>query len=184
MIININSWPGVGKLSVAQRLQQTIGGRLLDNHTVFNVAFSLCEFRSPEFFDTVRSVRQIAFTMACKVPPDIPIILTSAYANTPFGRENWAAIREVANARAVPLCNVVLDCSLDQNLRRLQSPERTQLRKLTDPGPLLSSRQSGELLADGGDHLLRFDVSALTPEQGASRIESWLRERGLVQSLR
>src|SRR5262249_52334651 len=176
MIININSWPGVGKLSVAERLQQRIGARLLDNHTIFNVAFSLCEFRSPEFFDTVRAVRQIAFTVAGKLPPIIPIMLTSAYANTPFGRENWAAIRELANVRATPLCNIVLDCSLDENLRRLQSPARAQLRKLTNPGPLVSSRQNGEILADGGDHLLRFDVTELMPELGASRIENRLRE--------
>jgi len=181
MIININSWPGVGKLSVAERLQPRIGGRLLDNHTIFNVAFSLCEFRSPEFFDTVRAVRRIGFTVASKVPPSIPIILTSAYANTPFGQENWAAIRELANVRAVPLCNVVLDCSLDENLRRLQSPARAPLRKLTNPGPLVSSRQSGELLIDGGDHHLRFDVTELSPDEGASRIENWVRELGLVK---
>ena len=182
MIININGWPGVGKLSVAEQLRQRVGGRLLDNHTIFNVAFSLCEFRTPDFYDTVRSVRRIAFAQAGKLPPDIPIVLTSAYADTPFGRENWAAIREMADARAVPLCNVVLDCALDENLRRLQSPSRAALRKLIDPAPLVAAREARELLSDGGDFLLRFDVSDLTPELSASRIAAWLQELGLVQS--
>jgi hypothetical protein len=73
MIININSWPGVGKLSVAVQLQQRIGGRLLDNHTNFNVGFSLCDFRSPEFYETVGAVRQIAFAAAIKLSSSVPI---------------------------------------------------------------------------------------------------------------
>jgi len=180
MIININGWPGVGKLSVAELLQQQIGGRLLDNHTIFNVAFSLFEFRSPEFFETVRAIRQIAFSQASKVPRTTPIVLTSAYADTPFGRENWAAIRGLANDHGTPLCNVVLDCELTENVRRLQSPERARLRKLTEPQPLIAARDVAPLLAEGGDHLLRFDVTELTPDQGAARITEWLRSLDLI----
>lgn len=181
MIININGWPGVGKLSVAERLQQRIGGRLLDNHTIFNVAFSLCEFRTPEFFETVRAVREIAFATVGRLPPNVPITLTSAYADTPFGRENWLAIREMANARGVPLCNVVLDCSLEENIRRLQSEERKRLRKLTDPTSLISARKKADLLAEGGDFLLRFDTSQLTAEHSTSRIVDWLQKACSVQ---
>jgi hypothetical protein len=141
MIININGWPGVGKLSVAERLQRRIGGRLLDNHTIFNVAFSLCEFRTPEFYETVRALRGVAFARASKVPAETSIILTSAYSNSPFGQENWTAIRELANARGTLLCNVVMDCSLAENVRRLQSPERVRFRKLTDPQPLIAARK-------------------------------------------
>ena len=180
MIININGWPGVGKLSVVERLRQGIGGRLLDNHTIFNVALSLCEFGTPEFFEMVRAVRKIAFTAVTNLPLSIPVVLTSAYANTPFGRENWTAIRDMANARASPLCNIVLDCSLDENLRRLQAPGRAALRKLTDPEPLIRSRQNAELLADGGDYLLRCDATELTPEEAACRIEDWLGNLGLL----
>jgi hypothetical protein len=174
MVININGWPGVGKLTVAEQLQQRIGGRLLDNHTIFNVAFCLCEFRSPEFFETVRAVRRIAFAQASRVPAGVPIILTSAYADTPFGRENWGAIREMANAREVPLCNVVLDCSLDENIRRLQSPRRAKFRKLTEPQPLIAAREASNLLEDGGDHLLRIDVSDTAAEESAHCIADWL----------
>ena len=180
MIININSWPGVGKLAIAKQLQRRIGGSLLDNHTIFNFAFGLFEFRTPEFYEAVRAVRQIAFTLAGRLPPGVPLTLTSAYADSTFGRENWAAIRAMADARAVPLCNVVLDCSLDENLRRLQSPSRTDLRKLTDPAPLVAMREGRELLADGGDFLLRLDVSALAPDEGASRIVDWLQELRLM----
>jgi hypothetical protein len=181
MIININGWPGVGKLSVAECLQQRIGGRLLDNHAIYNVAFSLCDFRTPEFFETVRAVRELAFARAAKVPATISIILTSAYSDTPFGRENWAAIREMANARGSRLCNVVLDCALAENIRRLSSPERARFRKLMDPQPVVAARQASGLLDEDGDHLLRLETSDLTAEACAGRIAGWLLELGLIQ---
>jgi hypothetical protein len=180
MIININSWPGVGKLSIAERLHQNIGGRLLDNHTIFNVAFSLCDFKSPEFYEAARAVRRIAFDAVSKLPSNVPVIVTSAYADTRFGRENWAAIRDLACSRGSPLFNVVLDCSLNENIRRLQSPGRERLRKLTEAAPLVRSRSSAQLLCDGGDHMLRIDVTELTPEDAASRIERWLRDPVLL----
>ena len=61
MIVHINSYPGVGKLTIGRALADLIGGKLLDNHSVFNVAFALTEFKSPAFYDTVRAVREIAY---------------------------------------------------------------------------------------------------------------------------
>jgi hypothetical protein len=180
MIININSWPGVGKLTIAEELIRQIGGCLLDNHTIYNVAFSLCEFHTPPFYETVRAVRAIAFERAAALPSGVPLTLTSAYADTPFGRENWAAIRAMADKRGSLLCVVVLDCSMAENTRRLQSPERASRRKLVDPGPLTQARRTSDLLEAGGDYLLRFDVSDLSPQDSANRIAVWLREKALV----
>ncbi len=47
MILQINGWPGVGKLTVGRIVAKELGGRLLDNHTIYNPAFALTEFRSP-----------------------------------------------------------------------------------------------------------------------------------------
>jgi len=57
VIVHINRYPGVGKLTIGRALADLIGGKLLDNHSVFNVAFALTEFRSPAFYDAVREVR-------------------------------------------------------------------------------------------------------------------------------
>jgi len=138
MIININGWPGAGKLSVARQLVRRIGGRLLDNHTIYDVAFSLCEFGTPEFYETVQAVRDAAFTRIAALAADLPVTLTSAYADTPFGRENWTAIRKIADMRGSPLFVVVLDCSLSENFRRLQTQERARSKKLVDPAPLIA----------------------------------------------
>lgn len=180
MVININSWPGVGKLTEAEGLIKQIGGCLLDNHTIFNVAFSLCEFRTPALYETVRAVRAIAFERAAALPLEVPLTLTSAYANTPFGLENWTAIRTMADKRRSPFCVVVLDCSLAENIRRLQSPERASRRKLVNPEPLTQAREVNALLEADGDYLLRFDVSDLSPQETANRIVAWLRDNNLL----
>ena len=47
MLVHINSYPGVGKLTIGRALANQIGGKLLDNHSIYNIAFALTEFRSP-----------------------------------------------------------------------------------------------------------------------------------------
>jgi hypothetical protein len=61
MIIHMNGYPGVGKLTIGRELCRILNGRLLDNHSVYNVAFALTEFRSDAFYETVRAVRAIAY---------------------------------------------------------------------------------------------------------------------------
>jgi hypothetical protein len=155
MIININSWPGVGKLSVAVRLQQRIGRRPLDNHTIFNVGFSLCDFRSPEFYEAVRAVRRIAFAVAIKLPSSVPILLTSAYANTPFGRENWAAMRELANLRHQ--CSSEADEPRDPAAHFEEVPNAKPQKELVGLAVQLIEKKSGP-----------FDVSKFEDHYGTA----------------
>jgi len=64
MLIVLNGYPGVGKLKVAAALD----GHLLDNHCIYNVAFALTQFKSPAFYDAVRSVQKIADFSTCTRP--------------------------------------------------------------------------------------------------------------------
>ena len=55
-LIHLNGPPGVGKLTIGRCLAPLIEARLLDNHAIYDVAFAITEFRSPEFYATVRDV--------------------------------------------------------------------------------------------------------------------------------
>jgi hypothetical protein len=61
LIIHINSYPGVGKLTIGRHLAELLNGKLYDNHSIYNVAFAVTEFRTPTFYETVRAVRDIAY---------------------------------------------------------------------------------------------------------------------------
>ncbi|MCZ4092453.1 hypothetical protein [Sinorhizobium psoraleae] len=77
MIVVLNGYPGVGKLTIGQELISKISGRLLDIHSVYNVAFALAEFKSPEFIETVEKIEAIAHDLILKLPAEIPVVLTT-----------------------------------------------------------------------------------------------------------
>ena len=133
MIIHINSYPGVGKLTIGRALAELIGGKLLDNHSVFNVAFALTEFRSPAFYDTVRAVREIAYQRILELPPSVPLVLTNWFSQgSAWGEENWDRAITLAKERGCPLNVVLLACSPDENERRIVAAGRTAKRKPQD----------------------------------------------------
>ena len=180
MIIHINSYPGVGKLTIATALAELIGARLLDNHTIYNVAFALTEFRSNEFYDTVRAVRDIAYRRVLDLPVAVPVILTNWYSrDSGWGNENWDEIIALARKRGSRLNVVVLTCSPEENARRIQSSDRAAKRKPRDPDMIAANRNGRELLDRGGDRLLRLDVSNLSAEAAARDIARWIaQDRG------
>jgi hypothetical protein len=111
VIVHINSYPGVGKLTIGRALADLIGGKLLDNHSVFNVAFALTEFKSPAFYDTVRAVREIAYQRILDLPNGVPVILTNWYSqDSAWGEENWDRAIRLAKERDCGLNVVILSC--------------------------------------------------------------------------
>ena len=175
MIIHINGYPGVGKLTIAKILAEKLGARLLDNHSVYNVALALTEFKSSEYYETIRAVREIAYKRVLEVPPDIPVILTNAHSSkTSWGNECWDAAIDLARSRGASLLIVVLECSLEENARRIQGLDREVKRKPRDPAMFRGNAEGRPLLDRGGDHLLRLDVTELEAEESASRIEEWV----------
>lgn len=176
VIIHLNGWPGVGKLAIARLLRDSLGARLLDNHTVFNVAFALTEFRSPEFYAAARTVRDAAFDCATSVPSPVPIIMTNALSKSDWGEENWNAVRALARRSSRRLLAVVLSCEEAEQAKRIASPERRYLGKLTDPKEW--SLRGRELIVEGADYLLRLDTTFAPAEQSARQISDWARTVG------
>lgn len=176
MHIHLNGFPGVGKLTIGKLLSERLQGRLLDNHSIYNVAFALTEFRSKEFYDTVRAVRAIAYERALRLPKEIPITLTNAhFEDSAWGNECWDAAIELARQRGSLHYVVILICSDPaEHDRRIRGQDRALKRKPQDPA-IYTARQSGRRpIERGADHLLHLDVTSLAPEQSADRIVQWI----------
>jgi hypothetical protein len=175
VIVHINSYPGVGKLTIGKALAELIGGRLLDNHSVFNVAFALTEFKSPAFYDTVREVREIAYRRILDLPREVPVVLTNWYSReSTWGQENWDRAIALAKERRCALNIVTLTCQVEENVRRIQSPGRGAKRKPQDESFVKDNRDGRPLLDRGGDRLLNLDVTHLSAEEAAQKIAAWL----------
>lgn len=174
MIIVLNGYPGVGKLTIGRELAPMISGRLLDIHTVYNVAFALTEFKSPEFIDTVEKIEAIAHDLIRALPPEVPVVLTTVLAGTSdWGEAEWQRIVRLGRERP-PLLVVHIHCDLEENIRRIETPGRGAKRKPRDGDMARRNHARAEPLAGMGEaNLLRLDVTGLSSTEAATEIAAW-----------
>lgn len=176
MIIHLNGWPGSGKLTVGRVLARKLGARLLDNHTLHDVAARLCDRHTREYWDLYYQVRDVAYKRVRALPSHEVIVMTNALAlESDREREAWAAVKALAMERGVPLVAVTLECSLEENVRRIAS-ERRHHSKLTDPAPLIEWRSTLTLLRDRSVRSLSIDNTNRSPEQVADEIVGFVRQ--------
>src|SRR5689334_14370990 len=121
-LVHINGAAGVGKLTIARIMAPQLGARLLDNHAIYNTAFALTEFRSPEFYEAVRASRAAAYRQILHMPEDETVILTDAYFDdSDWARESWQALEQLAEQRRWPLFTIALICDPPEHRRRIVS---------------------------------------------------------------
>lgn len=177
MLVHINSYPGVGKLTIGRALADQIGGKLLDNHSIYNIAFALTEFRSPAFYDTVRAARDLAYQRVLELPATTPVILTNWYSKgSNWGEENWDEAIALARRRHSAHNVVILSCLPEENASRIQDVGRNAMRKPRDPAMVDANHNGRPLIDRGADRLRRLDVTELSAEAAAATVANWLSE--------
>ena len=174
MLIVLNGYPGVGKLAIGRALAPLVAGRLLDVHTVYNLAFALTKFKSPLFYDTTRRVWAVADERILALPEGVPLVVTEVLTHgSAWADEAWARLERLAEARG-PLLVVHVRCELEENERRIASPERDRMRKPRDPAMARRNHERGAaLMGEGAPRLLRLDATALSPKAAARRVAAW-----------
>ncbi len=177
MIIVLNGYPGVGKLTIGQKLAALLNGRLLDIHTVYNVAFALTTFRTPAFMETVEKIEAIAHDLIHQLPPHEPVVLTTVIAGeSDWGDAEWNRLVALGDARP-PFCVVHISCSLDENINRIQSAGRDQKSKPRDPDMARRNQTQAQPLAGlQAANLLQLDTTALSADEAAQAISQWVQK--------
>ncbi len=180
MIIAINGRPGAGKLTVGRILAERIGARLLNSHTLYNLAFALTEKGSDAFQKCVWDLRKIARDHAMSLPHEIPITTTdTVFDDSDWGQAIWDDTIKLARDRGGRFLVVIPDCDPEENERRLGSPERMGKRKPMDGSVLSPTRYDRSMIRSGADDILEIDTTELPAEDTALHIEEWLRTRQL-----
>jgi hypothetical protein len=173
VILDITGYAGVGKFTIGRLVAEQLGGRLLDNHTVYNVAFALTEFKSDAFKQTVRAVRDIAHRTILDLPRSVPIVLTTTHgSDAAWSREGCDAMTALARQRGSELLVAHLLCDPQENRRRIVSPERGAKRKPLDPAMVDDNAMRHPLL-DHADKLFELDVTNLAADEAATKIAAW-----------
>jgi thymidylate kinase len=181
VIIHLNGWPGSGKLTVAREVARKLEGRLLDNHTLHDVACRLCDRHTYEYWELYHQVRDVAYKRVLALPSREVIVMTNALTlEIDRDREAWVAVKSLAVRRGVPLVAITLRCSLDENVRRIASESRRH-RKVTDPVAFIEWRSRFTLLTDGSVRSLTLDNTNRSPDQAADEIVSFVRQVELLK---
>jgi len=149
-------------------------GRLLDIHSIYNVAFALTEFRSPEFREAVEKVEAIAHDLIRKLPPDQPVILTTVLAGDgDWSDAEWNRIVELGRSRP-PLFVVHIGCELEENIRRIQFEGRDLKLKPRDPEMARRNQLGAKpLYGRDAENLLELDTTDMNPAEAARVISEW-----------
>lgn len=167
---------GVGKLTTAKAVCAASGAKLLDNHLINNVVFSLIEADGktpmPEaVWDTIEKIRNIAFeTIESLAPVDASFVLTNALADTPADQRWFDRTALLAERRGAVFLPVLLTCDETEHALRLPTPERRANLKHTDVASGLARRSTVRLLPMAHANAIAIDNTRLTPEQSAARI--------------
>ncbi len=171
LVVHINGWPGVGKLTIARLLAGTLNARLLDNHTLINPAEAMFARTDPAYYSFRADIRALAFKRAAQLPQGVNLVLTDAIAQEePRHHAMFADCVTLADRLGAKLISVVLDCAAEENARRLVDASRRELRKLDAPDILAEIRRTSTLLRPEGVPRFDLDVTHLTADEAAARI--------------
>ena len=174
MIVHLNGWPGAGKKTIGELLAGKIGARFVHNHLLHDVAIACTGLDDPERWPLYEAVRSAAYATLARRPAGEVLVMTNALCrNAPREVTAWRQVVELAIARDAPLVPVVLDLSVEENCRRLQSAGRAG-RKMTDPAQLRDFRATDQIQRPDVAELLVLDVSALSAGQAADCIREHL----------
>lgn len=175
-IVYLLGHPGVGKLTIAKAICAASGARLLDNHLVNNVVFSLirADGKTPlpeAVWDYIEGIREIAFdVMETLAPPEFSYVLTNALTDDPADRPWYDRVVLLAARRNARFLPVLLGCDEAEHARRIDTPDRVANLKHTDVASALHRRRTVALLPVDHPNRLTIDAARLPPAEAAAQI--------------
>lgn len=170
LIVHINGWPGTGKLTIARHLAEHLGARLADNHTLINPAEALFVRGTPLYRSLRATVREAVLDHVRRADAPQSFLFTDALSDDEFDSRAFDDYARLAADRGARFVAVVLDCSMEENLKRLTRAGRSKAHKLTDPAVLTDLRSRHVLLKGRCDQLIELDVTALGADEAAREI--------------
>lgn len=170
LIVHINGWPGTGKLTIARHLAGHLGARLADNHTLINPAEALFARGTPLYRSLRATVRTAVLDHVRRADAAQTFLFTDALSDDAFDSRAFDDYATLAADRSARFVAVVLDCSVEENLKRLTRAGRAKAHKLTDPQVLIDLRSRHVLLKGKCDQLIELDVTSLGADEAASEI--------------
>ncbi len=130
-LILIYGPPGVGKYTVAKKLQKLIGYKLFHNHLINDVLSQILDKINGDFWDVSNDLKLRTIEAAAKLKVK-GVIYTTVYAKTKKGDKEPAKLKKAVEKHKGKVYYVRLKCDKEILEKRLQKRSRKKLGKLRD----------------------------------------------------
>ena len=135
ILLLLNGFPGVGKLTVAKELQASlladnIPTNLVDNHSIIDFVIKTVERRTPAYYAKRKAVLRSEFPNKYTDTTNMVVIMTAGFANeVEVDVDQWKDHVAVARERGFHFIHVNLGCDIEANIKRITSEERVKGRE-------------------------------------------------------
>jgi shikimate kinase len=183
-VVFILGYPGVGKRTVGSHLAELLDGVLVDNQLINIPLLTLFKwdgkFPIPmEIWDRVGSIREAVLgTIEDLAPKSNSYVFTNVLEDDEEGARHYESIRSLARRRGSLFLAVMLDCDVEEQVRRIDAPDRVARLKGSDPEGYRWHRQHTTLFYPPADEVVALDTTKTSPEQNAETIYEILLSRG------
>lgn len=175
--IYLFGFPEVGKYTIAQEIARQAGVIVVDNQLINMPIFTVLKPDGvtplpPDVWDKVSSVWDIVFDTIIEIAdPAFSFVLTNVLLHEEQAdQDRFRKVAERVSKRDGTLLPVRLLCDLDENKRRIVSPDRNERLKTISSNGLERLHEERSILTPDHPHTTTLDVTELGPEETASRI--------------
>ena len=132
-------YPAVGKRTVGQQLADLLDGVLIDNQLIHHPVLALFRWdgKSPlpaEIWERTDPIRQTVLkAIEDLAPRSNSYVFTNCQEAGDWAAAQFDSVRSLAHRRGSLFLAVMLTCDVDEQVRRIDTPDRIALMKGSDP---------------------------------------------------
>jgi adenylate kinase family enzyme len=166
----------VGKFTVAKAIAGINGAAVVDNQLINLPIFSLLTGWpnvevTKDMWREIEFVRDAVFRVIEEVAPrSVSYVLTNVLEDEPEAYALYERVKRIAARRGSIFLPVMLTCELEEELRRIPDPARTQRMKTDDPERARQYIQNTTFFAPREEGLLTIDTTSTEPSRVAELI--------------
>lgn len=187
-VVFLLGYPGVGKRTVGTHLAELLDGVLVDNQLINHPLLTLFKwdgkFGFPmEIWERVAPIRNAVLgTIEDLAPKSNSYVFTDVLKDDEAGASQYIDLRSLAQRRGSLFLSVMLSCDVDEQVRRIDTPDRIALMKGSDPEGYRQHRQQTKLFQPPSEEVMHVDTTEIDARQNAETIYETLIDRGLERA--
>lgn len=187
-VVFMLGYPAVGKRTVGHELAGLLDGVLIDNQLIHHPVLALFRWDGksplpPEIWERTDPIRDAVLrAIEDLAPRSNSYIFTNCLEDGDWATDQYERVRSLSRRRGSLFLAVMLTCDIDEQVRRIDTPDRIALMKGSDPEGYRWHRQHVTLFQPPADEVLHIDNTSTQPGQAARTIYDVLVERGLQRA--